>query len=108
MAKRKLSYKEKVENYIQTILMEIPSPKGNMVAYIHDIFVWQTVNKLAKSRLDKAWKAAQPHIVPGDDDLREKGEGDFIFAEVGPYSVTVKVSQGRQMFSKDLFIDAVA
>ena len=105
-----LTFKERIESHVQAIFLEVPAPrsKNSAVARLHEVFIWQTICKIAMSRLKQAWKTVQPTYMPEDEELRDKGEGDYILVECGPYSGTVNISQGRQMFSKDLFIDAVA
>jgi len=77
--------------------------------YFSTIFFWQEVKKYSESALDAAWKiAASAKVVPDDDDLRDKGQGEHIISDSRQFSFIAKVDKPRQTFDQETFIKQLA
>lgn len=106
--KRKVrSLKNRIEDYVLSIDQAVPNPerkKTGVGANLYEVFVWQTIHKLAEGLHKKAYKKAQPAPIPADDTMRSMGKGDWIITESSFFSLTAKVTEPRKTFNLDLFL----
>lgn len=114
MAKKLVKFKSLKDRIIaaaEDICFEIPNPeKGNTGNLFFDLLVWQTLCKLSADKLKEAWAVLQQEngLVPNDDDMRARGQGEHIIAETKKFSIVATVTKGRANFDAKSFALAAA
>lgn len=103
-----MSLKDQISTYVDDIFKKVGNPdkkKSNEGALLYEAYVFQELNARCEKEYKRAMKElTSSGLIASDDDLREKALGDHIVAESSHFSVLVKLSSPRKMFSKDDFI----
>jgi len=90
--------------------LNVKSPdQSNVGGYLADVYLWETIEKLAKGKAEDAWRSlVREHIIPADDTLRENVIGRFISTKTDHFIVEVEIKNPRSLFDKEEFIKKVS
>lgn len=85
-----------------------PDERSNTGRLLGEVFLWETAKDFCASREKAAWAALESMELFDPDELRESGPAESIVTKSPNFALSVKVSNPRMMFDKDLFIERVA
>lgn len=105
--------KEQIEEHLKLMVHPrtgvLKTARGDNAPELGQIFVWQETCAYAQKQLEQAWKAAvEAGVVPPEDELRARGEGEHIVAEDQRFSCIAKLTKPRAAFNRDAFLALIA